>query len=106
MLPFDMVTGIRISDSRHFNGKALLSRHLSGKECNDLLHYACIPHLYAYFFHFLPLIIAVYFNHHKRYMPLISGGRRGYDSKHTKTGTPFSSDGKGKLDEPEWHLGF
>ena len=37
-------------------------------------------------------------------MPPYGGGRRGYDSKHTKTGTSFSADGKGKLDEPERHL--
>ena len=39
-------------------------------------------------------------------MPPYGGGRRGNDSKHTKTGTSFSADGKGKLDEPERHLGL
>ena len=39
-------------------------------------------------------------------MPPNGGGRRGNDSKHTDSGTSFSADGKGKLDEPERHLGF
>ena len=72
---FNMVPGVRPGNSRHFNSKPFFPGHLSGKEGDNILHLARIPHLYAYFFYFIPFIIAVYFNHRKSYMPPYSGAR-------------------------------